>query len=134
MSDTDASSEQAVEPDAEPKATEPEIEAMAAGPWWRRRLQASWRSWRTWDRVTIWPRLARVAIAMTLIGSWVSWSSDGPVRLGGHEGSHDGWLATLAALIALAAVLPLTRRSWPGIVVTLLCGSAVSVHPRRRHR
>ena len=75
--------------------------------------------------VATWPRLAPLAIAMTLVGSWASWSSDGPVHLGGHEGSHDGWLATLAALLALAAIRPLTRRSWPGIVVTLICGSAV---------
>ena len=115
--------EQVTEPETEPKANEPEVVAVAAAePWWRRRLQAPWRAW---DRVTTWPHLAPFAIAMTLIGSWAAWSSDGPVHLGGHEGSHDGWVATLAALLALAAVRPLTRRSWPGIVVTLICGSAV---------
>src|SRR4051812_16800819 len=73
--------------DAEPTATESAVEAATVEPWWRRRPQASWTSW---DRQKIWPRLARIAIVMTLVGSWVSWSSDGPVRLSGHEGSHDG--------------------------------------------
>ncbi len=66
-----------------------------------------------------------MAIALTVFGAWAPWSFDGPVRLGGLEGSHDGWLAVLYALGAIAAVKPLARRSWPAIVVMLLCGMAV---------
>jgi cardiolipin synthase len=72
-----------------------------------------------------WRGLLSLAIGMTVIGCWARWSTDGPVRLGGLEGSHDGWLAVLTALVAIAAVKPIGRRSWPSILVTVLCGVGV---------
>jgi cardiolipin synthase len=75
--------------------------------------------------IRTWPGVLSMAIAVTVFGSWAPWSTDGPVRLGGLEGSHDGWLAALAALAAIATVRALGRRSWPGIVVALIVGFGV---------
>ncbi len=124
MSETGADLEQpADEPsvdDPTPRSlTESEVEqpaTVASWPRWLRELR---------DRVRTWPGVLSIAILMTVVGSWAPWSVDGPVRLGGLEGSHDGWLAALYALTALAAVKPLARRSWPATVVTLICGLAV---------
>ena len=49
-----------------------------------------------WALVRTWPGLLSVAIAVTIVGAVAPWSFDGPVRLGGLEGSHDGWLAVLS--------------------------------------
>jgi cardiolipin synthase len=73
-------------------------------------------------RLRTWPGVLSVAIVVTIIGSWAPWSVDGPVQLGGLEASHDGWLSALYAVLAIAAVRPLRRRSWPGILVTSICG------------
>jgi len=72
-----------------------------------------------------WPGFLAYGIAVTVVGAWTPWSTDGPVRLGGLEGSHDGWLALLAAVLAIATIRALRRRSWPGIVVSAICGLAV---------
>jgi cardiolipin synthase len=72
-----------------------------------------------------WRGVLTLAIAFTVVGSWAPWSTDGPVRLGGLEGSHDGWLAVLTALVAIFAVKPIGRRSWPSILATVLCGGGV---------
>ena len=97
MSETGADLEQpADEPsvdDPTPRSlTESEVEqpaTVASWPRWLRELR---------DRVRTWPGVLSIAILMTVIGSWAPWSVDGPVRLGGLEGSHDGWLAALYAL------------------------------------
>ena len=86
--------------------------------WWRRYAEA------TRERLKTWAGVASIAIVATIVGAWAPWSHDGPVRLGGLEASHDGWLAALYAVIAIAAVRPLARTSWPGIVVTTICGAA----------
>jgi hypothetical protein len=119
---TESEAEPEVEPEPEPEV-EPEAEVgqsatVASGQSWIQQLR---------DRVTTWPGVASIAIAMTVVGSWAPWSVDGQVRLGGLEGSHDGWLAALYALAAFAAVKPLSRRSWPATTVMLICGLAVLV-------
>ena len=67
---------------------------------------------------------AVVGIAVTIVGAWLPWSFDGPVRLGGLEGSHDGWLAVLSAAAAIATVRGLRRGSWPPMVIAFICGAA----------
>ena len=86
-------------------------------PWWGRSAQDWWALLRTW------PGLLSIAIAVTIIGSWLPWSFDGPVRLGGLEGSHDGWLAVLAAAAAIGTVRGVRRGSWPQMVIALICGA-----------
>ena len=88
--------------------------------WWRRSPQEWWALVRTW------PGLLSVAIAVTIVGSWLPWSFDGPVRLGGLEGSHDGWLAVLSAAAAIATVRGLRRGSWPPMVIAFICGASAS--------
>src|SRR5215212_5182885 len=55
-------------------------EVGGARPWWGRSAQEWWTLLRTW------PGLLSIAIAVTIIGSWLPWSFDGPVRLRGLEG------------------------------------------------
>ena len=86
--------------------------------WWRRSPQEWWALVRTW------PGLLSVAIAGTIVGAWLPWSFDGPVRLGGLEGSHDGWLAVLSASAAIATVRGLRRGSWPPMVIAFICGAS----------
>ena len=88
----------------------------------RRWFQRSPQEW--WALVRTWPGLLSVAIAVTIVGAWLPWSFDGPVRLGGLEGSHDGWLAVLSASAAIATVRGVRRRSWPQIVIALICGTS----------
>jgi phosphatidylserine/phosphatidylglycerophosphate/cardiolipin synthase-like enzyme len=82
--------------------------------WWQRSPQEWWALARTW------PGLLSIAIAVTIVGAWLPWSFDGPVRLGGLEGSHDGWLAVLSAAAAIATVRGVRRRSWPQMVIALI--------------
>ncbi len=73
-----------------------------------------------------WPGLLSVSIAVTIVGAWLPWSYDGPVRLGGLEGSHDGWLAVLAACAAIATVRGVRRGAWPQLLIAFVCsGSAL---------
>src|SRR5215218_4298276 len=92
-------------------------EVIDERPWWRRSPQEWGALLRTW------PGLLSIAIAVTVIGSWLPWSFEGPVRLGGLEGSHDGWLAVLAAAAAIGTVRGVRRGSWPPIVIALICGT-----------
>jgi cardiolipin synthase A/B len=83
--------------------------------WWQRSTQEWWALVRTW------PGLLSVAIALTIVGAWLPWSFDGPVRLGGLEGSHDGWLAVLSASAAIATVRGVRRQSWPQMIIAFVC-------------
>ena len=119
IGDNGATDEHAAEPVTD-RESDADDQGSPAGRW-QRRLRG------LGDRLRTWTGVASIGIVLTVIGSWAPWSFDGSVRLGGLEGSHDGWLAALFALLAIAAVKPLARRSWPGIVVILICGGAVLV-------
>ena len=86
--------------------------------WWQRSPQEWWALLRTW------PGLLSVSIAVTIVGAWLPWSFDGPVRLGGLEGSHDGWLAVLAACAAIATVAACDGASWPQMLIAFMCDVA----------
>ena len=52
--------------------------------------------------------VCRIAVAAVLVGVFVTWVADGPVRLDGTQGPNDGWLALIVAG-ARAAVDPDAR-------------------------
>ena len=114
-------------PGEESSLQEPATEPLTESDGPRSTAESSWQSRlrRSRERLSTWPGVASMAIVVTVVGAWAPWSVDGPVRLGGLEASHDGWLAALYALVAIAAVKRLARRTWPAIVVTLICGLAV---------
>jgi hypothetical protein len=64
-----------------------------------------------------------VAIVLAIVGVFGTWSTSGPVSLNGVEGSHNGWLVILFALIALCGVGSLARRGWLGVACVLEAGS-----------
>jgi divalent metal cation (Fe/Co/Zn/Cd) transporter len=70
-------------------------------------------------------RVARIAILCAVAGVFLTWTSDGPVRLDGTQGPNNGWLVVIVALLALAWVRPLARGSWIGVAGVL--GAAVVI-------
>ena len=69
-------------------------------------------------------RLAcRIAVAAVLVGVFVTWLADGPVRLDGTQGPNDGWLALIVATLALVWIRMLG--SWPGVIGVLASGLAI---------
>ena len=70
-------------------------------------------------------RVARIAIAVAIIGVFLPWTNDGPVRLDGTQGPNNGWLVVIVALLALAWVRPMVRGSWVGVAGVL--GSALVI-------
>jgi hypothetical protein len=72
-----------------------------------------------------------LAVAATVVGAFGPWRNSGSVSLDGFQGPHDGWLAILFAVIALAGIRSLARAGWPGIVLVLVCGAAVVYFPVR---
>jgi hypothetical protein len=60
-------------------------------------------------------RLAcRIAVAVALVGVFVTWVGDESVRLDGTEGPNNGWLVFLVALLALVWIRLLD--SWVGVI------------------
>ena len=62
---------------------------------------------------------------VAIIGVFLPWTNDGPVRLDGTQGPNNGWLVVIVALLALAWVRPMARGSWVGVAGVL--GSAVVI-------
>ena len=67
--------------------------------------------------------VAVVAVAVAALGVFLTWTTDGPVRLDGTQGPNNGWLVLILAAFALAWARPLARGSWVGVVGVL--GAAV---------
>ena len=59
------------------------------------------------------------AIAFVVAGVLTTWTTDGPVHLGGVEGPNNGWLALIAAGLALGWTRSMLRGSWIGIIGVL---------------
>jgi phosphatidylserine/phosphatidylglycerophosphate/cardiolipin synthase-like enzyme len=68
---------------------------------------------------------ARIAIAVVVIGVFLTWTTDEPVTLNGTQGPNNGWLAVIVAGFALGWTWPLRRSSWIGIAGVL--GAAVVI-------
>ncbi len=54
-----------------------------------------------------------------MVGVFLPWTHDGPVRLDGTQGPNNGWLVVIVALLALAWVRPMARGSWVGVAGVL---------------
>jgi hypothetical protein len=67
--------------------------------------------------------VCRIAVAAVLVGVFVTWVADGPVRLDGTQGPNDGWLAAIIAGLALLWIRMLP--SWPGVIGVLGSGLVI---------
>ena len=67
--------------------------------------------------------VCRIAVAAVLVGVFVTWVADGPVRLDGTQGPNDGWLAAIVAGLALLWIRMLG--SWPGVIGVLGSGLVI---------
>ena len=67
--------------------------------------------------------MCRVAVATVLVGVFVTWVADGPVRLDGTQGPNNGWLAAIVAGLALVWIRMLG--SWPGVIGVLGSGLVI---------
>jgi hypothetical protein len=75
------------------------------------------------DRPATWRLAGRVAVAFVLVGVFLTWVADGPVRLDGTQGPNNGWLAAIMAGLALLWIRMLG--SWVGAIGVL--GSGVVI-------
>ena len=67
--------------------------------------------------------VCRIAVAAVLVGVFVTWLADGPIRLDGTQGPNDGWLAAIVAGLALLWIRML--ESWPGVIGVLGSGLVI---------
>jgi hypothetical protein len=67
--------------------------------------------------------VCRIAVAAVLLGVFVTWVADGPVRLDGTQGPNNGWLAAIVAGLALLWIRMLG--SWPGVIGVLGSGLVI---------
>ena len=67
--------------------------------------------------------VCRIAVAAVLLGVFVTWVADGPVRLDGTQGPNNGWLAAIVAGLALLWIRMLG--SWPGVIGVLGAGLVI---------
>jgi hypothetical protein len=75
------------------------------------------------DRAATWRLASRVAVASVLVGVFLTWVADGPVRLDGTQGPNNGWLAAIVAGLALLWIRMLG--SWPGTIGVLGSGLVI---------
>jgi membrane-bound ClpP family serine protease len=71
----------------------------------------------------MWRLASRVAVASVLVGVFVTWVADGPVRLDGTQGPNNGWLVAILAGLALLWIRML--RSWVGVIGVLGSGLVI---------
>ncbi len=60
-----------------------------------------------------------IAVAVAVLGAFMTWTSAGPVRLGGAESPNDGWLVVILGVLALGWVRLMNRGSWIGVAGVL---------------
>ncbi len=64
-------------------------------------------------------RVAWLAIAAAVVGVFLTWTSDGAVRLDGTQGPNGGWLVLIVAAFALGWARSMARGSWIGVAGVL---------------
>ena len=70
-------------------------------------------------------KVAYLALAAAAVGVFLPWTKDGPVRLDGLDGPHNGWLVLIVAGIALCWMRSMGRGSL--IASTAVFGSALVI-------
>jgi hypothetical protein len=63
-----------------------------------------------------------VAIAVAVVGVFLTWTSDGALTLNGTQGPNNGWLVVIVAAFAVGWARSMLRGSWVGVIGVL--GSA----------
>jgi hypothetical protein len=71
----------------------------------------------------MWRLASRAAVASVLVGVFLTWIADGPVRLDGTQGPNNGWLALIMAGLALLWMRMLG--SWVGVIGVLGSGLVI---------
>jgi hypothetical protein len=71
----------------------------------------------------MWRLASRAAVASVLVGVFLTWIADGPVRLDGTQGPNNGWLALIMAGLALLWIRMLG--SWVGVIGVLGSGLVI---------
>ena len=54
-----------------------------------------------------------------MLGVFLTWTTDGPIRLDGTDATNNGWLVLIVAAFALGWTRALTAGSWVGVVGVL---------------
>jgi hypothetical protein len=78
------------------------------------------------DRAPTRRLVSRFAVVAVLVGVFMTWLADGPVRADGTQGSNNGWLAVIVALLAVVWLRWLERGSWIGVVGVLGSGLVIA--------
>lgn len=70
--------------------------------------------------------VASVAVAVAVLGVFLTWTSVGSARLDGTQGPNNGWLVLIAVAFALAWIRALDRGSWIGVVGVFLMSAVMA--------
>jgi hypothetical protein len=68
-------------------------------------------------------RIPTIAVAVAVLGVFVTWTSAGPVQLDGAESPNNGWLVVILGVFALGWIRLMARGSWVGVAGVL--GAAI---------
>ena len=69
--------------------------------------------------------MGKLAVVAVLVGVFLTWLDDGPVRLDGTQGYNNGWLAVIVAALTLVWLPWLERGSWIGVAAVLGSGLVI---------
>jgi hypothetical protein len=60
-----------------------------------------------------------IAVAVAVLGAFVTWTSAGPAQLDGAESPNNGWLVVILGVFALGWIRLMARGSWVGVAGVL---------------
>ena len=60
--------------------------------------------------------VASVAVAVAVLGVFLTWTSVGSAGLDGTQGPNNGWLVVIVGVFALGTIRVMARGSWAGVV------------------
>jgi hypothetical protein len=63
--------------------------------------------------------VASVAVAVAVLGVFLTWTSTETGKLDGTQGPNNGWLVVIVGAFALGWVRPMARGAWMGVVGVL---------------
>jgi hypothetical protein len=60
--------------------------------------------------------VASTAVAVALLGVFLTWTSTASASLDGTQGPNNGWLVVIVGIFALGMIRLMARGSWVGVV------------------